>query len=99
MGPLGARVRCPECQGSFEVSLAPANGEEASQLADELLSSLAARLGESLELARARGRVLAQFGPDVMNAFDEYRSRLGHHAAPAAFRAALKERWGIDLTT
>jgi len=74
------------------------NGETASRLADELLSALAARLGEALEQARAHGRVLAQFGPDVMDAFDEYRSRLGKHAAPEAFRSALKERWGIDLT-
>jgi len=56
-------------------------------------------LGESLDQARARGRVLAEFGPEVMKTFDEYRSRLGGHAAPAAFRAALKERWGIDLTS
>jgi hypothetical protein len=98
MGPLGARVRCPECQGSFEVLREDRNGEEASQLAEELLGSLAARLGESLEQARARGRMLAQFGPEVLHAFDEYRARLGEHAAPAIFRAALRERWGIDLT-
>jgi len=97
MGPLGARVRCPECQESFEVLRQEANGEAASQLAGELLSSLAERLGDSLDQAREHGRVLAQFGPEVMNAFDEYRARLGEHAAPAVFRAALKERWGIDL--
>lgn len=99
MGPLGARVRCPECQGSFEVSREGMNGEAAGRLADELLSALASRLGASLDQARARGRVLAEFGPEVMETFDEYRSRLGGDAAPAAFRTALKERWGIDLTS
>ena len=99
VGPLGARVRCPECQASFEVPRDGMNGEAAARLADELLSSLASRLGESLDQARARGRVLAEFGPEVMKTFDEYRSRLGGHAAPAAFRAALRERWGIDLTS
>jgi predicted Zn finger-like uncharacterized protein len=73
--------------------------EEASRVAQEVLDSLADQLGSSLAQARSRGRVLAEFGPDVMKAFDEYRSRLGERAAPAAFRAALKERWGIDLTT
>src|SRR5262245_59400181 len=48
MGPRGARVRCPECQGTFTVSRERTNGE-ASRLADELLSALAARLGEALE--------------------------------------------------
>ena len=73
--------------------------EEASRVAGEVLDSLANQLGSSLAQARSRGRVLAEFGPDVMKAFDEYRSRLGERAAPGAFRAALKDRWGVDLTT
>lgn len=73
--------------------------EEAARVAEEVLDSLANQLGSSLTQARSRGRVLAEFGPDVMKAFDEYRSRLGERAVPAAFRAALKERWGVDLTT
>ena len=81
------------------VALDTVPDEEASRVAHEVLDSLADQLGSSLAQARSRGRVLAEFGPDVMKAFDEYRSRLGERAAPAAFRAALKERWGIDLTT
>jgi len=77
----------------------PMSDEEAGRVAEELLDSLADQLGGALTQARSRGRVLAEFGPDVMKAFDEYRSRLGERAAPAAFRAALKERWGVDLTT
>ena len=72
---------------------------EASRIAEELLDTLAVNLGGALTQARSRGRVLAEFGPDVMKAFDEYRSRLGDRAAPAAFRAVLKERWGVDLAT
>lgn len=74
-----------------------ASDAEASRIAAELLDSLADHLGGALVQARSRGRVLAEFGPDVMKAFDEYRARLGDHAAPAVFRAALKERWGVDL--
>ena len=77
----------------------PAQQAEAARVAEELLDSLAEELGRALDQARSRGRVLAEFGPDVMRAFDQYRSRLGERAAPAAFRAALKERWGVDLTT
>src|SRR3989442_14913609 len=72
---------------------------EASRVAEEVLDSLANQLGSSLTQARSRGRVLAEFGPDVMKAFDEYRSRLGERAAPSAFRAPPKGRWGVDLTT
>jgi hypothetical protein len=72
---------------------------EASRIAEELLDALATSLGGALTQARSRGRVLAEFGPDVMKAFEEYRSRLGERAEPAAFRAALKDRWNIDLAT
>lgn len=85
--------------GGPEAPAAAAPDEEASRLAMQLLDSLADRLGPGLDEARSRGRVLAEFGPDVMKAFDEYRARLGERAAPATFRAALKERWGVDLVT
>ena len=68
-----------------------------ARVAYELLDSLARDLGGALEEARAHGRVLAEFGPAVMKAFDQYRQRLGERAAPATFRTALKESWGVDL--
>lgn len=77
----------------------PALDLEARRIAAELLDSLADHLGGALAQARSRGRVLAEFGPDVMKAFDEYRARLGDRAAPAVFRAVLKERWGVDLVS
>jgi predicted Zn finger-like uncharacterized protein len=86
-------------ESDLPADLGSAPDEEAARVAEELLDSLAHQLGRALVQARSRGRVLAEFGPDVMKAFDEYRSRLGERAAPAAFRAALKERWGVDLTT
>jgi hypothetical protein len=47
--------------------------------------------------AQAAGRVLAEFGPEVMGAWDDYRRRLGADAPPAPFRTALRERCGVDL--
>ncbi|HEY3215095.1 MAG TPA: hypothetical protein VGK93_01245 [Candidatus Eisenbacteria bacterium] len=72
--------------------------EEPGEVAAELLDSLANRLGAALGEARARGRVLAQFGPDLMHAYEEYRRRLGDSGAPGTFREAVRERWGVDLS-
>jgi hypothetical protein len=41
--------------------------------------------------------VLAELGPDLMRAFDEYRRRMGADAVPEPFRQALRERWALDL--
>jgi hypothetical protein len=67
-------------------------------VAAELLDSLAGRLGGALGEARVRGRVLAEFGPDMMRAYEEYRRRLGDSGAPGTFRDAVRERWGVDLS-
>jgi predicted Zn finger-like uncharacterized protein len=148
LGPKGARVRCPKCQGTFDVPaqhagststssppgpapaaatasdarpLAPAS-ERASAAALEapairtdgtahdldasaqaveaaalLLDELSSRLGERLEQAVSQGRVLSEFGPSVMDAYAEYRRRLGAQASAAAFREALRLRWSLDL--
>ena len=168
LGPGGARVRCPKCQVTFEVSLhtseapatapaalatampaeagalqpaatstapaasandapareaqgsltapaaadhpatatlaaastevaAPAADDESMRVAHELLDALAEQLGERIQSARARGKVLAEFGPDLMRAYDAYRRRLGAGASPVGFRTVLRERWGVDL--
>jgi hypothetical protein len=43
--------------------------------------------------------VLAEFGPDLMTAFDDYRRRAGTEASPRAFKTELREKWGVDLLT
>jgi predicted Zn finger-like uncharacterized protein len=151
IGPRGARVRCPNCQGAFVV--VPVDGEgradgarpdfgsgaapehtsqglaeasatagpavmeaeraaEASRsaappdarpaeapaaIAAAVLEALVARLGDALVEARRRGRVLSEHGPEIMDAYAEYRRRAGVGAAPDAFRAALKGCCGVDL--
>ncbi len=77
---------------------APGAFEEPGQVAAELLDSLVSRLGSPFQEAQARGRLLAHFGPDMMRAFEEYRRRLGDRGTPGAFRSAVRERWGVDLS-
>ena len=69
----------------------------AETVAGEILESLAQRLGTRVAEARARGRVLAELGPELMRAYDEFRARAGADAPREAFRAVLRERWGVDL--
>jgi predicted Zn finger-like uncharacterized protein len=77
----------------------PAESEssEASRVAAEVLDELATRLGDRLHFARASNKVLSEFGPAMMDAYQEYRRRLGPRASAAVFRDMLRERWEVDL--
>ena len=66
-------------------------------IARRVLDELAAKRGPAMEQAKARGRMFAEFGPELSAAFDEYRRLCGGTGNPAPFRAVLRERWGIDL--
>jgi len=89
--------------GLAEVASSPAAGPspgaagDAESTAAEVLENLANRLGSRVTDARARGRVLAELGPELMLAYDEFRARAGADAPREAFRAVLRERWGVDL--
>src|SRR5262245_60218072 len=87
-------------QGLSEVTSAasePTPTNAAESVAKEILESLADRVGERLAEARSRGRVLAELGPELMKAYDDFRARAGAEAPREAFRAVLRERWGVDL--
>jgi hypothetical protein len=55
-------------------------------------------LGDALTRSRARGTVLSDHGPAIVAVWEEYLRRAGDDAPGAAFRHALKERCGVDLT-
>jgi len=112
LGPRGARVRCPRCANRFVVLREATAGRRKTKtgngagpdaasvmIAREVMTALSTRLGPRLATARAAGRVLAVFGPELMTAFDEYRKRAGVESSPHAFRTELRDRWGIDLVT
>lgn len=66
-------------------------------IARAVLAALAEHHGEAIEAASASGRLLSEFGPALFAAYDDYRRRVGKGAAAAPFRAALRERWNVDL--
>lgn len=71
----------------------------ATEVARSLLRGLAERLGERLAPARASGKVLSEFGPELMSAYDAYRKQLGDGAPARPFRTELRTTWGVDLIT
>ena len=111
LGREGARVRCPACGQRFRVSpegevsldlspppaAAAAPTEQDRAVAREVLAALDTRLSGALAGALERGEVFQRHGLALIEAFDEYRRRVGSHAGGEAFRAELKARWGLDL--
>jgi len=61
------------------------------------LDEIEAGSGEGVAEAWAQGHLFAEYGQAIAEAYETYRRRLGPGADPAAFRAALRERWGVDL--
>jgi predicted Zn finger-like uncharacterized protein len=81
---------------------APESGTDdaqAAEVARSLLRGLAERLGERLAPARASDRVLSEFGPELMSAWDAYCEQLGEGAPARPFRTELRATWGVDLIT
>jgi predicted Zn finger-like uncharacterized protein len=86
-------------------SAPPVRGEPASRVAGEeapidvarsLIGALADREGAEIDRSVVEGRLFARFGPAIFAAYDEYRRR-AREGGPAPFRAALQERWGVEL--
>ena len=74
----------------------PARVASAIDVARRVLGELASRGGDAIARAAGEGALFAHFGPEIFEAYDEYRRQSpGEGGAP--FRAALRERWGVDL--
>jgi predicted Zn finger-like uncharacterized protein len=84
----------------LEGTAAPAaeHPENAAHTAERMLDGLAQRLGDGLAEAQREGRVLSAFGAEIVKVWDDYRKGQGEAAAAMEFRAALRERFGVDLT-
>jgi hypothetical protein len=67
-------------------------------VAHEVLGELSARSGDRIAEAAARGLLFSEYGPALIDAWDEYVRRLGPGAPSGAFRDALRERWGVELS-
>jgi predicted Zn finger-like uncharacterized protein len=77
----------------------PAPSTEPAAVARAVLDELVAKSGAALAEANRRGRLFAEFGVALFAAYDEYRRRVGGGVEPGPFRDALRERWGIDLSS
>jgi predicted Zn finger-like uncharacterized protein len=85
--------------GHAAASESGSDDAQAAEVARSLLRGLAERLGERLTPARASGRVLSEFGPELMSAWDAYCEQLGESAPARPFRTELRATWGVDLIT
>jgi hypothetical protein len=86
--------------GTAETAPAPAPqtpSESSVDVARAVLGELAAHSGDAIAAAQAEGRLFAEFGAVITEAYEFYRRRIGSGARPEPFRAALRERWGVDL--
>lgn len=97
-GPAEGRA-APQAARSPARAAAPAQAQPPSpeSVAGALVSELAAHAGEGPREAFHRGRLFSEWGPALMDLYGEYRRRVGAAASGAPLRAALRERWGIDL--
>jgi hypothetical protein len=75
----------------------PPELETALALARQALSDLDPFEPDVRE-AVSRGRMFAEFGPRILDAFDRYRHAADPAAGPGPFRTALRERWEVDLS-
>jgi predicted Zn finger-like uncharacterized protein len=88
-GPAGDPVR------PFVPGVGPQADERA--VAAEVLDALASRAGATLERAARENRLFRSHGPELLEAFDEYRRRAGERATAQAFREELRRRWQVEL--
>jgi len=69
-------------------------------IAASVLDALEETLGGgALRDASRRGKAFAEHGPAILDAFAEFQRRAGERGTAACFRAALRDRCGINLET
>jgi len=88
--PAAARAAAPAPAAGTDAEHAPIH------VARVLLAALAEREEAGIEQAVLDGALFARYGPALFALYDEYRRR-ARGAGPNPFRAALQERWGVDL--
>ena len=66
-------------------------------IAADLLVALEAREPGAMQHAASEGRLFAQHGPALLEAYDEFRKRAGAASGSEAFREEVLARYGVDL--
>lgn len=111
-GPPRLEVKVAEPVGAAAGPVHATIGEEAAATADaepapvaetpftvarNVLDELAKHSDGAITASRDAGRLFREFGPVIAEAFEFYRRQVGPGADAAPFRAALREKWGVDL--
>jgi predicted Zn finger-like uncharacterized protein len=108
-GPPRLEVKVPEKEmtpvvaepvpvaAAGNVESAPPVAETPLTVARAVLDELSQHSGEAISASRDAGKLFREFGPVIAEAFEFYRRQMGPGADAAPFRAALREKWGVDL--
>lgn len=101
VSPKATSDMASEHTGASAAAAPPAEAapsREPAEVATSVLAVLADFLGDALTHSRSRGTVLSDHGPAIIAVWDEYRRRAGEDAPSSAFRAALRDHCGVDLS-
>jgi len=95
--PMEVPAAAPATTAAASSNAAPAVIETPHTVARAVLDELSQHSGEAMAASRDAGRLFREFGPVIAEAFEFYRRQVGPGADAAPFRAALREKWGVDL--
>ena len=94
-----AEVAAPEpAQAATPAAAAPEGRPiDPADVARAALDEIAPGAGEEIAQAFHQGHLFERYGEAIVGAYEVYRRKIGPAADPAPFRAAMRERWGVDL--
>ena len=96
-GPVHATI-VEDAPAMVAAGAAPAAPVETPlTVARNVLDELAKHSEGAITASRDAGSLFREFGPVIAEAFEFYRRQVGPGADAAPFRAALREKWGVDL--
>jgi predicted Zn finger-like uncharacterized protein len=87
-------VSSPAPAANMATAEAPA---DPAKVAASVLDVFESFMGDALTRSRERGTVLSDHGPAIIAVWEEYRKRAGDEAPSIVFRAALRDKTGVDL--
>ena len=75
----------------------PDHDRSPAEIARSLVAAFIESRGDALREARDRGHLFAEWGPALLDLFEEYRRAAGPSASSTPFRDELRARLGVEL--